>query len=616
MNIQALREQRAELVNALQAAVNDPDKFAEIEAKIVEKDAEIERHQKAMAALASLAKPVAGPDIPPTPAAPTAKAPAQVKEKGLRFGAAMRAVAAAGGDRAQAVARDAVISAALPSMQAMVPGGVGGDSSSARGGSRWWLPFGRDARATSHPQLGLQRGASRELIDTNPIAGGAVITYVNRVVGTGLACVPTPQARILGWSADQAAEWTARTKAEFSMWADTPACDWHGEHSFYELQRQVAHGAKGSGDIFTLLPVADATRMQPYRLRLQLIEADRVGNPSNASDTDTVAAGIRLSAGGAPTAAHIYNRHPGATLRGSSGLWAGNWVDYTSANGRRRLLHHYRKTRPGQVRGVPWLAPVVELIKQIGRFTDAEVNAAVISAFFTVFIETPGGNPSGVFAGQPGADSAGANLADEDIGLGMGSVVGLNPGEKATFANPARPNPNAEAFINAICGLIGMALGIPRELLIKQFNSSYSASKAALLDAWVFFRSERFWLAGTFCQPTYETWLAESVAIGRIQAPGFFADPLLRWAYTRCAWPGDSMGSINPKDEVAAYTAAIEARLMTRERAEWELWGSDFNETLPLKAAEEAALIEAGIAPVAKAGAPAPAQQPTQGMQP
>ena len=127
-----------------------------------------------------------------------------------------------------------------------------------------------------------------------------------------------------------------------------------------------------------------------------------------------------------------------------------------------------------------------------------------------------------------------------------------------------------------------------------------------MLDAWIHFRVERAWLSLSLCQPVYETWMAEAVFLGRIQAPGFFSDPLLRWAYTRAAWPGDSMGSINPKDEVAAYTAAIDARLMTRERAEWELGGTDWNETFDQKLAEHKRLAANGLLPIPKAGAAAP----------
>jgi hypothetical protein len=161
---------------------------------------------------------------------------------------------------------------------------------------------------------------------------------------------------------------------------------------------------------------------------------------------------------------------------------------------------------------------------------------------------------------------------------------------------------------------IGIALGIPRELLVKQFNSSYSASKAALLDAGIYFRTVRTWLARSFCQPVYETWLSEAVASGRILAPGYFTDPLIRWAYTRAAWHGDSMGSINPKDEVAAYSAAIDARLMTHERAEWELFGSDFNDTFDQKKAEHDQLAGANMLPVPKAGAAAPIAPATGGL--
>lgn len=100
MSIQKLREQRAEKVNALQAAVDDATVFASLEAEIAEIDARIERAEKAAVAVASLGKPANEP-------AP--KVPAQPKgEKGMRAGAAMRIIAAANGNRdaAQAIAEN------------------------------------------------------------------------------------------------------------------------------------------------------------------------------------------------------------------------------------------------------------------------------------------------------------------------------------------------------------------------------------------------------------------------------------------------------------------------------------------------------------------------------
>lgn len=492
---------------------------------------------------------------------------------------------------------------ASASMGAAAAAPAGAPSGAA---GRWWRPLSRDARSDTLHALPGQRGASRELVRTSPIAAGAINTNIDRVVGTGMALSAQPNRAVLGWSLEEALAWKATVQREFSLWADSHECDIEGALNFYQLQALVLRSTLESGDCFTLLPDGTPTSTQPYALRLQLLEADRVGNPNGQPDTATMAGGIRLGTQGAPEAAHIYNQHPGGWMHGTgASLYAGQWVDLVGRSGRRRLLHHYRKLRPGMPRGVPYLAPIIDSIKQISRYTDAEIMAAVITSYLTVFIETPGGASAPIFDG-----TAPDGAAPAEVGLGMGAVVGLAPGEKATTVNPGRPNPNFDPFLQAICKQIGMALGFSADLMLKKFDASYSASKAVLLDAWVYFRSVRQWLAMSFCQPVYETWLAEAVASGRIHAPGFFSDPLLRWAYTRAAWPGDSMGSINPKDEVAAYVAAIDARLMTRERAEWELWGTDYNETFDQKQGEQDRLREADLLPAPKAGAAAPTTAP------
>jgi hypothetical protein len=69
-----------------------------------------------------------------------------------------------------------------------------------------------------------QRGDSRALVRSNGIAASAINTNVTRAVGTGLALTPQPRRDILGWSEDQAREWSMRTRAEFSLWADGPGC--------------------------------------------------------------------------------------------------------------------------------------------------------------------------------------------------------------------------------------------------------------------------------------------------------------------------------------------------------------------------------------------------------
>lgn len=504
--------------------------------------------------------------------------------------------------RAQLAVLNGLGAAGLLDAQALAgDGGVGGGGVGRS--LRRWSGMGLDARADTLPHLPLQRAESRALARSNAIAGSAINTNVQRVVGTGLALSAQPAVAVLGWTPERAQRWKAKVQAEFSLWADSTACDWTGEQNFFELQGLVMRAVLESGDCFSLLPQVGPSADMPHGLRVQVLEGDRVGNPLGVLDSADMAGGIRFG-NGRPVAAHIYDRHPGAVVLQGKRL-AGHEEALVGDSGRRRLLHHFRKLRPEQPRGIPYIAPIIEQLKQIGRYTDAEIAAAVISAYFTVFIETEGGHPAPVFEGA--GDGVGDGSALDPIELGVGAVVGLNKGEKPHFANPNRPNPNFDGFVLAVMRQIGMALGLPHELLMKQFNSSYSASKAALLDAWIYFRDVRTWLARSFCQPVYETWLAEAVASGRIEAPGFFRDPLLRWAYTRALWPGDSMGSINPKDEVAAYSAAIDARLVTRERAEWELFGTDFHETFAQKRAEHELLRDADMLPAPKPGAAAAA---------
>lgn len=76
----------------------------------------------------------------------------------------------------------------------------------------------------------------------------------------------------------------------------------------------------------------------------------------------------------------------------------------------------------------------------------------------------------------------------------------MGPGESVEFANPTHPNGSFDKFAVAISAQVGAALEIPSDLLLKSFNASYSASRAALLEAWKAFKMRREWLADDFCR--------------------------------------------------------------------------------------------------------------------
>jgi lambda family phage portal protein len=510
-------------------------------------------------------------------------------------------------DAAQAMRSSLAAVDQASSMNALAS--VDGGYHSATDMSGWattWHHGVRDAAADTLPHLRMLRGQARDLSRNNAIGASAISTNVLRAVGTGLALSAQPNRFILGWTEDQARQWVQRTHPEWRMFADSPTCDWRGQSSFDDLCDLVCRTMLDSGDGFTVLPDApERTPMQPYRLRLQVIEADRVGNPGNDADSPTVSGGIKFK-DGRPVAAFVYDTHPGAiNWTGDASLFKGQWIDFVGRSGRRRILHHFKLLRPEQPRGVPYLAPVMGLFKQLGTYADAEIKAAIVAAFHTVFIESDlGTGPAPVYGLGPDGAAGGAN-ADE-VALGAGAIIGLAKGERANIHAPGRPNPQFGPFVQSVLDQLGAGTLIGAEMLLKKYNTSYVAARAAFLDAWKHLLDVRTRVIRTLCQPVYETWLAEAVAIGRIDAPGFFTDPLRRWAFTRALWQGDSQGSINPKDEVAAYAAAVEARLMSRERAEWELFGTDWQETYDTKLAEHKRLVADDMLPVPKAGAAAP----------
>ena len=438
-------------------------------------------------------------------------------------------------------------------------GGYAGASNSRPALSNWQTRAG-SAEADTSPDLYNNRARSRDLVRNNAIAGGAIGQMTTNVIGTGLSVEPKPDAAFLGLNEAQVAEWINTTKREWRLFANSKDCDIQRQQNFYQLQDLVFRSRMESGDVCVITP--NKARNNVYDLCLQVIEADRLSNPERKSNAGNLIDGIEVDADGAPAFYHFSDKHPG-DLRQTGMKWAK--VAAFGANNRRNVLHLFRKLRPGQMRGVPDFAPIIEPLKQLGRYTEAELQAAVTSGMFSMFIKMDH-NAFGDLFDDAGKQSYVENAGQWDGNLDSGGrAVNLLPGEEATSPNPGRPNSEFDPFVQSILRQIGINLEIPYEVLIMHFQSSYSAARAALLSAWKTYRRWRDWMASDFCQPVYELWLEEAVAKNRIQARGFFASPLVRAAWCNAIWIGDGPGSIDPVKEVQAAKDRVELGTSTRE---------------------------------------------------
>lgn len=416
-----------------------------------------------------------------------------------------------------------------------------------------WTSTGGDADADLLPELSALRERSRDLYRNNSIGGAAINTAVTSIVGTGLSLQCAIRHEVLGLSDEQKKEWEKKTEAEFELFIKS--CDIQRQLTFYGLQDLAFRSCLENGDVLTSTPWK-RYQGDAYGLKIQLIEADRVSNPNNATDTDTFSGGVERDINGVVRRHHVQTTHPG-----SSSSYERKWTSLPAFNGAGQkvswLLYH--KIRIGQNRGVPFLAPVIEEIKQLSRMTENEIMRAVVSSLFTVFVKSADGEGLNLLDIQA---ETGGTSTDKDFKLGNGNILDLGEGEEVQFAEPKIPNVAFDPFIQAVSKQIGARLEIPVEVMTKLFNTSYTAAQAAFLEAWRFFKNKRDWLAEYFCQPIYELWLTEAVASGRISAPGFLTgDPLIRAAWLGSDWVGDAPGHIKETEAIEAATMRIDAGL-------------------------------------------------------
>lgn len=477
-----------------------------------------------------------------------------------------------------------------------------------RNSTRSWFTTTASADTDTIYDLRNLRGRSRDLVRNTPIATGAVGTMVSNVVGSGLSLMCRPDYEALKMTEDEADKFCECVEREFRLWGATAECDITRTQNFYGLQSLVFRSLLESGDTFALLPMIERGN-SPYQLKIQLIEADRVDIPGGniaatgvekvaGTSENRIVGGVEIDKSGAPVAYHIASQHPGDIAFSGDMKWE-RIQAFGEKTGRRNVVHVFDRLRPGQNRGVPFLAPVIEPLKQLDRYTEAELMGAVVGAMFTVFVKTEAAeglnSDTGFADDQLGpANSTNTTLVDpkKQIGLGNGSIIDLVPGEDVTFADPKRPNTAFDGFISSILRQIGVAIGLPYEVLVKHFTASYSASRAALIQAWQIFRLRRAFISTGFCDPVYEAFMEEAIAIGRIDAPGFFDDPAIRRAYLECEWVGDAPGQIDPLKEIQAAELRLEVGVSDLASETMELRGKVWTDVHRQQVKEKAARVE------------------------
>lgn len=463
---------------------------------------------------------------------------------------------------------------------------------------RRWTPVPGSADADLLPSLNTIRSRSRDLDRNHGVAAGALQTHSDNIVGQGFRLKSRPDWEALGWTDAQAEEWSNKVESLWRAYAETAECDAANTLNFAGLTTQILRSGFQNGEGLSI-PLWIERPGAKYGTKMLNIEPDRLTNPYMTQDSARLRGGIEIDQYGAPLAYWIRKIHPGDRywMIGEFSFDSDRIPAHT-AWGRKRVIHVHDRERVGQSRGKPALAAVLRQFKVMGDYTNAELKAAVVNAMVALVTESALG-PEGLVELLSGNADA---LTQYQEGLTQrnrsalnfegGQVIPLMLGEKISGFTPARPSSSFEPFTMSVFRHIAAGLNMPYELLMKDFSqTNYSSARAALLEAWRFFKGRRKWLIDYWAQPVYELWLEEQVGLGAIEAPDFYGQ---RAFYCRAKWIGDGRGWIDPVKEAQAAEFRMKLGLTTLED-ECAEQGLDWEEQLQQRSREQKRMKELDV---------------------
>jgi len=408
---------------------------------------------------------------------------------------------------------------------------------------RGWSTWGSGPNASYWRDLRTIRSRSRHAVRNSSYAQAAVRSFVGNAVGTGI--VPR-------WKLEDQAL-SERITSLWERWVDQADAD--GMVDFYGLQGLVARTVFTSGEALVRLRSRRLSDGLEVPLQLQVLEPDYLDESRHEDTTDGRhrRMGIEFDGVGRRRAYWLHRAHPGDLLAMST------TSQPVPAD---QVIHVYRVDRPGQIRGVPWLAGALLRLRQLEEYEDAELVRKKTAAFFAGFVRTAPGDMEGPDLGVRSEESL--DFDSGEITLEPGTLSYLKPGEDIQFSEPADVGGSFEAFVRQQLRAIATTIGVTYEQLTGDLTGvNYSSIRAGLLEfrRWV----EEFQhnlLIFQLCRRVAHTWLDFAFSAGALDLPGYRNDPR---PYQQIEWRPPGWEWVDPQKDINAKIMAINAGLESRE---------------------------------------------------
>lgn len=396
---------------------------------------------------------------------------------------------------------------------------------------------------------------SRDIVRKDGWASKAVDEWVCNAVGNGIK----PQSL---HPTDAVKETIQKL---WSQWANE--ADASGTTDIYGLQALAFRSMVEGGECFVRRYVRTMRDGLTVPLQLQLIEAEQlpyyVSRPTPETPAGhTVKCSIEFDSAGRRAAYYFYREHPGERI------FAPNYLELMRVPAS-EVMHLFRPLRPGQLRGVPWLATALVRLWELDQYDDAELLRKKFAAMMMAFIVRT--NPEDPFfpGSSPGEkNESGGPAASSEEGvvearLEAGTMQELDPGEDVKFTEPADVGGNYEAFERLQLLRIAAGIGLPYDVLTGDLSqTNYSSIRAGILSFRRLCEQIQYSVfIYQFCRATWQAFIEQAALAGQLDARDYQAN---RADYLAVEWHTPKWAWVDPEKDVKAEILAIRAGLKSR----------------------------------------------------
>lgn len=506
------------------------------------------------------------------------------------------------------------------SKASMIAGGGGMSGSTPRDASdRFsqrmsdWQPWLWSADGESTPFRDTITARNRDIVRNDGWAHGSIMRISDSTIGSSFRPISKPDYRALEhftgnkkFDAVWAAEYGRALDSRYRSWAEDANhyCDAAMRHTMSQIYGLAFRHEIIDGDsLATVLwmPERLGRGKARYCTAIQLIDPDRLSNPQNSFDTKTSRGGVVVNHEGAATGYYIRRAHQNDYFNaGDSVQW--DLIPRMTSDGRALVVHNFESDRAGQHRG-GWgvLTPVLQKLKMLYTYDNAELDQAIISAIFGTFIKSPF-DPELVKSalGNDDVSSYQAMRGDyhrgKNISLGGAKIAHLFPGEDIVGVKAEHPSNGYAEFQKSVLRAVAQATGQSEMDVSGNYaDSTYSSCRAALESSYITMMRRRNNFGVGFVQPIFTCFAEESFEIDDLPLPSGAPDFLdCRQAYAACKFIGPSKMVIDQAKESQGVQLALEVGVSTLSD-EANAQGREYEEVLDQRQIELEAFKKRGI---------------------